>query len=151
MKVMLEGAGKASVELAGKRGVFPNFKGSVHDRPGGTRMRNATVLSIAPTGTISIIAGCSSGIEPLFALAFVRNVMAGTRLLEVNPVFERIARDRGLYSRELIEKIAQKGSLQSIEGIPEDIAGVMVTDWDISPEWHVKMQAVFQKYTDNSV
>ena len=151
MKVMLEEATRASVELAGKRGVFPNFKGSVYDRPGGPRMRNATVLSIAPTGTISIIAGCSSGIEPLFALAFVRNVMEGTRLLEVNPVFERIAHDRGFYSRELMEKIARKGTLQGIEGIPEDIADVMVTDWDIAPEWHVKMQAVFQKYSDNSV
>ena len=151
MKFMLEEATKTSVELAGERGVFPNFKGSAYDRAGGPRMRNATVLSIAPTGTISIIAGCSSGIEPLFALAFVRNVMEGTRLLEVNPVFERIARDRGFYSRELMEKIAQKGSLQDIEGIPEDVAKVMVTDWDIAPEWHVKMQAVFQKYSDNSV
>jgi ribonucleoside-diphosphate reductase alpha chain len=151
MKVMREEATGASVELAAKRGVFPNFKGSVYDRPGGPRMRNATVLSIAPTGTISIIAGCSSGIEPLFALSFVRNVMEGTRLLEVNPVFERIARQRGFYSRELMEKIAQQGTLKGIKGIPQDIAGVMVTDWDIAPEWHIKMQAMFQKYTDNSV
>jgi ribonucleoside-diphosphate reductase alpha chain len=77
--------------------------------------------------------------------------MEGTRLLEVNPVFERIARDHGFYSQELMEKIAQKGSLQDIEGIPEDVAKVMVTDWDIAPKWHVKMQAVFQKYSDNSV
>jgi len=151
MKVMLEEATKASAELAEKRGVFPSFRGSVYDRRGGRRLRNATVLSIAPTGTISIIAGCSSGIEPLFALAFVRNVMEGTRLLEVNPAFERIARGRGFYSRELMEKIAQKGTLRGIKGVPGDIADVMVTDWDIAPEWHVKMQAVFQKYSDNSV
>ncbi len=151
MKFMLEEARKTSVELAARRGVFPNFKGSVYDRPDGPRMRNATVLSIAPTGTISIIAGCSSGIEPLFALAFVRNVMEGTRLLEVNPSFERIAREQGFYSKELMEKVAQKGTLHGISGIPEDTARVLVTDWDIAPEWHVRMQAVFQKYSDNSV
>lgn len=146
-----ERARQASIRLATERGVFPNFPGSVYDRPGGPRLRNATVLSIAPTGTISIIAGCSSGIEPLFALAFVRNVMEGARLLEVNPVFDQMARERGLFSAELMEKVAQKGTLRDIEGIPEDVRRVFVTDWDISPEWHVKMQAVFQKYTDNSV
>ncbi len=155
MKLMLEEARKTSVKLATTRGVFPNFKGSVYDKPEGSgdrlKMRNATVISIAPTGTISIIAGCSSGIEPLFALAFVRNVMEGTRLLEVNPVFEEIARERGFYSKELMEKIAQKGTLRGIPGIPEDVAKVLVTDWDIEPEWHVRMQAVFQKYSDNSV
>ena len=91
---------------------FPTSRGSIYDRPGGPRMRNATVLSIAPTGTISIIAGCSSGIEPLFALAFVRNVMEGTRLLEVNPVFEQVARERGFYSPDLMEHIARKGTLR---------------------------------------
>ena len=114
-------------------------------------MRNATVLSIAPTGTTSIIAGCSSGIEPLFALAFVRNVMEGTRLLEVNPIFEEVARERGFYSPELMEKVAQKGMLQGIEGIPDDVRRIFVTDWDISAKWHIRMQAVFQKYPDNSV
>lgn len=151
MKFMLEEAQKTSVEMAVKRGTFPNFKGSVYDKPGGLKMRNATVLSIAPTGTISIIAGCSSGIEPLFALAFVRNVMEGTRLLETNPEFERIARERGFYSKDLMEKVAQKGTLQKIPEVPEDVKKVMVTDWDIEPEWHVRMQAVFQKYSDNSV
>jgi ribonucleoside-diphosphate reductase alpha chain len=161
MKLMLEEARKESVKLASTRGVFPNFEGSVYDHPDRAasgkvaksklRMRNATVLSIAPTGTISIIAGCSSGIEPLFALAFVRNVMEGTRLLEVNPIFEQVARERGFYSKELMENIAQQGTLQGIPGIPEDLARVMVTDWDIEPEWHIRMQAVFQKYSDNSV
>ena len=107
--------------------------------------------SIVPTGTISIIAGCSSGIEPLFALAFVRNVMEGTRLLETNPVFEQVAMERGFYSRELMEDIAQNGTLRRIPGIPEDIRRVFITDWDIEPHWYVRMQAIFQKYTDNSV
>ncbi|MBI4187287.1 MAG: adenosylcobalamin-dependent ribonucleoside-diphosphate reductase [Chloroflexi bacterium] len=148
---IMEKAREASAALATERGVFPNFPGSVYDRPDGPRLRNATVLSIAPTGTISIIAGCSSGIEPLFALAFVRNVMEGTRLLEVNPLFEQVARERGFFSPELMESIAQRGSLQGVQGIPEDVRRVFVTDWDIAPEWHVRMQAVFQKYTDNSV
>jgi ribonucleoside-diphosphate reductase alpha chain len=152
MKFMLDEARKTSQMLALSRGVFPNFKGSVYDRPGNAqKMRNATVLSIAPTGTISIIAGCSSGIEPLFALSFVRNVMEGTRLLEVNPAFEQIARQRGFYSKELMEKIARKGTLRGISEVPLDVARVLVTDWDIRPEWHVRMQAVFQKYSDNSV
>ncbi len=144
-------AKEASMELAKKRGVFPNFAGSIYDRPGGPRLRNATVLSIAPTGTISIIAGCSSGIEPLFALAYARNVMEGTRLLEVNPVFEAVAKERGFHSAELMQQIARQGSLKDIGAIPEEIRRLFVTDWDIAPEWHVRMQAVFQKYTDNSV
>lgn len=151
IKFISEKALAASANLATKRGVFPSFNGSIYDRPDGPKPRNATVLSVAPTGTISIIAGCSSGIEPLFALAFVRNVMEGTRLLEVNPVFEGIARKRGFYSRELMEDIAQKGTLRRIQGIPEDVRRIFITDWDIEPEWHVRMQAVFQKYTDNSV
>jgi len=151
MKFISEEAHKASAKLAGERGVFPNFPGSIYDRPDGPRLRNATVLSIAPTGTISIIAGCSSGIEPLFALAFIRNVMEGARLLEINPFFERVARQQDFFSPELMEKVAQKGTLQGIPGIPEEVRRVFVTDWDITPEWHVRMQAVFQKYTDNSV
>ena len=151
IKFISEKAMAASAKLAEARGTFPNFPGSIYDRPGAPKLRNATVLSIAPTGTISIIAGCSSGIEPLFALSFVRNVMEGTSLLEVNPVFEQVARERGFHSLELMQEIAKKGTLASISGIPEDIRRVFVTDWDIAPEWHVRMQAVFQKYTDNSV
>ncbi len=150
IKFMSDEAHRASVDLAGQRGVFPSFPGSIYDRPGGPRMRNATVLSIAPTGTISIIAGCSSGIEPLFALTFVRNVMEGTRLLEVSPVFEQVAKERG-FTPDLMQTIAQKGTLRGIEGVPEDVRRVFVTDWDIAPEWHIRMQAIFQKYTDNSV
>jgi len=142
---------RVSSALAQKRGVFPNYWSSIYDRPGSVKMRNATVLSIAPTGTISIIAGCSSGIEPLFALAYVRNVMEGTRLLETNPLFEQTARERRFYSPELLEQIARKGTLRDIAGVPEDVRRVYVTDWDIAPEWHVRIQAAFQKYTDNSV
>ena len=151
MRFMLEEARQASVRLAGQRGTFPNFAGSIYDRPDGLKMRNATVLSIAPTGTISIIAGCSSGIEPLFALAFVRNVMDGTRLLEVNPVFEQVARERRFYSKDLMDQVARTGTLKEIDGIPEDVRRIFVTDWDIAMEWHVRIQAVFQRYSDNSV
>ncbi len=151
MSFIYEKAAATSMDLAEKRGVFPNFPGSVYDRPDGPRLRNATLLSIAPTGTISIIAGCSSGIEPLFALAYVRNVMEGTRLLEVNPIFEAVAKKRGFYSSELMQHIARRGSIRRITAAPEDVRRLFVTDWDIAPEWHVRMQAVFQKYSDNSV
>ncbi|MCL4873919.1 vitamin B12-dependent ribonucleotide reductase [bacterium] len=141
---------QASRDLATERGTFPNFKGSIYDGKG-KPPRNATVTTIAPTGTISIIAGCSSGIEPLFALAFTRNVMEGTELLEVNPLFEEAAREMGFDSPELMKEVAQKGTLHDVEGIPDEAKRVFVTAHDISPEWHIKMQAAFQKYTDNAV
>jgi len=144
-------AHRASSKLAAKRGPFPNYRGSRYDRPESAPLRNASLLSIAPTGTLSIIAGCSSGIEPLFALAFARNVMEGTRLLETNPLFEQAARERGFYSEGLMEEVARKGTLAGVGGAPEDIRRLFVTDHDISPEWHVRMQAVFQKHTDNAV
>ncbi|VVB97169.1 Vitamin B12-dependent ribonucleoside-diphosphate reductase [uncultured archaeon] len=137
----------ASERLAGERGAFPNFHGSIYKTP----IRNSTVTTVAPTGTISIIAGCSSGIEPLFAVSFVRNVMEGTKLFEVNPFFETVAKERGFYSEELIMKIARTGRLAGIEEVPEDIRRVFVTAFDVRPEWHVKMQAVFQKHCDNAV
>jgi ribonucleoside-diphosphate reductase alpha chain len=142
---------QASIQLASDRGVFPNFSGSIHNQPGNPKLRSATVLSIAPTGTISILAGCSSGIEPIFALSFVRNVMEGTQLLEVNPLFEQVARERGFFSHELLEKVALQGSLKGVSEIPEDVQRLFVTDWDIDWQWHVKMQAAFQKHVDNSV
>jgi len=150
MSFISEEARKKSVELGEERGSFPNFEGSVWDKKGYSAMRNATVTSIAPTGTISIIAGTSSGIEPFFAISYVRNVM-GTQLLEINPVFEEIARERGFYSSELMTKVARSGSIQGIKEIPSDVRRVFVTALDIAPEWHVKMQATFQKYTDNAV
>ncbi len=141
---------RASQFLAAIRGVFPNYEKSIYAKRG-FRTRNATVNTIAPTGTISIIAGCSSGIEPLFAISFVRNVLSGTKLFEVNPHFEEIARARGFYSKELIAEIAQSGSIQKIKGIPADIKRTFVTAFDVTPREHVQIQAAFQKYTDNSV
>jgi ribonucleoside-diphosphate reductase alpha chain len=140
---------KASENLAEERGVFPNYDGSIY--AGGPRVRNATITTIAPTGSLSIIAGCSSGIEPLFAVSFVRTVMEGTRLLEVNPYFERMAREEGFFSRELMEKISETGSIHDIEEIPEDIRRVFLTAHDITPEDHIRTQAAFQKYVDNAV
>ncbi len=142
---------QASARLAAERGVFPNFEGSIFDHPDGFPIRNATVTTIAPTGTISIIASCSSGIEPAFALAYERNVMDGTRMLEVNPVFRDVLDKEGLYSDELMQKVIYEGSIAHIEEIPEHIRRVFVTSHDISPEWHVKIQAAFQKSTDNAV
>lgn len=151
MKFFSKEAIQASVKLAKERGSFPNFKGSIWEKRGYGAMRNATITTIAPTGTISIIAGTTSGIEPLFAVSFVRNVMEGTKLLEVNPLFEEMAKNKGIYSKELTMEIAKTGSIQDISGIPEDLRRVFVTTFDITPEWHVRIQAAFQKYTDNAV
>ncbi len=141
----------ASRHLAKDRGVFGNFDKSIFKDKEDCAYRNATTTTIAPTGTLSIIAGCSSGIEPLFALSFVRRVMDNDELLEVNSCFEKVARERGFYSRELLDTIAQKGSINYISEIPDDVRDVFVTAHDVSPEWHVRMQAAFQKYTDNAV
>jgi len=151
MKFIQEESKKASHELAKERGVFPNFKGSIYDAPGMLPVRNATTTTIAPTGTISIIANCSSGIEPIFAICYIRNVMDNTELIEVNPIFEKIAYERGFYSDDLMMEIAKKGSIKDIKQIPEDVRRIFVTALDIAPEWHVKMQAAFQKYVDNAV
>lgn len=140
---------KASAALAEERGVFPNYEKSIYD--GKKRLRNATVTTIAPTGTLSIIAGCSSGIEPLFAVSFVRTVMEGTKLIEVNPYFEKVAKERGFLSRELMEKIADKGSIQEFAEVPEDVKAFFVTAHDITPLEHITMQAAFQRYVDNAV
>ena len=140
-----------SAELASERGVFKNFKGSVYDHPDMPRVRNATVTTIAPTGTISIIAGCSGGIEPLFALAFERNILGGTKMLEVNSYFEERLKEVGIFSESLMQRVIDEGSIAHIDEIPEDIRRVFVTSHDISPQWHVRIQAAFQKYTDNAV
>jgi ribonucleoside-diphosphate reductase alpha chain len=151
MKFISEEATKKSVEIGEKRGAFPNFKGSLWEKRGYKTIRNSTVTTVAPTGTISIIGGCSGGIEPIFAVAFVRNVMEGTRLLEIQPTFEEVAKDRGFYSRDLMLKVAKTGSIQNMEEVPEDVRRIFVTALDIDPEWHVRMQAAFQKYVDNAV
>ncbi len=140
----------ASAALAKERGVFPNFSKSVYSKKN-LRLRNATVNTIAPTGTISIIAGCSSGIEPLFAVSFVRNVLSGTRLFEINPLFEAAARKRRIHNRELLSEIARRGTLADIKQIPKDIKRVFVTAFDVRPREHVLIQSAFQKYTDNAV
>ena len=137
--------------LAEKRGAFPNFKGSVFDKPGAPPMRNATITTIAPTGTLSILAGCSSGVEPLFAIVFVRRVMDNTELLEVHPIFEEMARAKGFYTPELMREIARTGGLHGAKNVPDEIRRVFVTAHDITPEWHIRIQAAFQKFTDNAV
>ena len=142
---------EASKDLSSQRGVFSNYDMSVYKNYEGCSYRNATTTTIAPTGTLSIIADCSSGIEPLFALSFVRNVMDNDKLFEVNPYFEKVAKERGFYSRELMDLIAEKGSIQDFEGIPGDVKSVFVTAHDVSPESHIRMQAAFQKHTDNAV
>ncbi len=143
---------KVSVQLAKDRGTFPAFANSTYDSPQGLRVRNATTTTIAPTGTLSIIADCSSGIEPLFAVSYTRaNILDDDTLIEVHPLFEDIAKQRGFYNQALMEEIAQTGSIQHIDYIPEDVKKIFVTAHDISPEWHVRMQAAFQKYTDNAV
>ena len=142
---------EASKCLAEKRGVFENFDKSIFKNQKGCTYRNASTTTIAPTGTLSIIANCSSGVEPLFALSFVRNVMDNDKLLEVNPYFENVAKEKGFYSSELMDTIALEGGVQHIDEIPEDVRKVFVTAHDISPEWHIRMQAAFQKHTDNAV
>lgn len=151
MKFIAEESRKASVQLGASRGSFPNFHGSLWQKQGHKSMRNATTTVIAPTGTLSIIAGVSSGIEPLFAISFVRKVLTDRRLLEINRIFERTAKEKGFYSAQLMMDIAKKGSVQKMKGVPKDIQKLFVTALEIAPEWHVKMQAAFQKYTDNSV
>ncbi len=151
MKFILDEGRKASENLAKKRGVFPNFSKSIFVKSKNPGLRNATITTIAPTGTISIIAGCSSGIEPLFAVSYVRNVLDNKELIEVNPLFLKIAKERKFYSEDLIKKISIYGSIQNITEIPEDIRKIFVVAHDISPEWHIKIQAAFQQYTDNAV
>jgi ribonucleoside-diphosphate reductase alpha chain len=138
-----------SEELADLRGTFPAWKGSVHEK-NGKKVRNATITTIAPTGSISIIAGCSSGIEPIFALAYKRQVAIG-EWYETNPLFEKELKERGIYSEELMDRICEEGSVKHFEDIPEDIRKIFVTAHDIEPEWHLKIQSAFQKYVDNAV
>ncbi|MBD3156077.1 MAG: vitamin B12-dependent ribonucleotide reductase [Candidatus Aenigmarchaeota archaeon] len=153
MKFIRDEGRKISEELGKERGSFDSFKGSVWEKKGYKYMRNATVTTIAPTGTIGVIAGCSQGCEPLFAISYVRNVREtiGSDLVYVNPDFEAKAIMAGIYDEEFMKKIARKSSVQGFEEIPKEIREVFVTAHDISPEWHVKMQGAFQKYTDNAV
>jgi len=141
---------RKSVEIAEERGSFPEFERSVWKNKF-PALRNSTITTIAPTGTISIIAGVSSGIEPLFAVSYVRNILEGIKLVERVPAFERMMLERGVYSDELMSKVTRMGTIQSIKEIPEDLRRLFVTALDIEPSWHVRMQAAFQKHTDNAV
>nr|HPQ41446.1 vitamin B12-dependent ribonucleotide reductase [bacterium] len=140
-----------SRDLADERGPFPNYPGSNWDKPGLRPLRNATVTTIAPTGTISIIAGCSSGVEPLFSVAFKRRILDGEELTEVHPLFLKTALDGGFHSRELMDRIAEEGDIQKITEISPEVKRVFVTAHDVTPEWHVRMQAGFQQHTQNAV
>ena len=151
MKFITDEARMASRMLASERGPFPNFAGSIYDIKGAKPLRNATCSTIAPTGTISIIANTSSGIEPLFAVSYVRQVLDKDVLVEVHPIFERIAKERGFYSAELMKRIAEHGTIADLTEIPEDIRRIFVTSHDITPQDHIRMQAAFQRHTDNAV
>lgn len=151
MKFIHENALEASCELARKRGVFPAYEGSIWHKKG-IKVRNATLTTIAPTGTISIIAGpTSSGIEPNFALCYFRNVLDGEKLIEVDSAFEYTAKMRGFYSQELMKRIASGESIQKLKEIPDDVKRIFKTALEIDPVWHIKMQKAFQEYTDNAV
>lgn len=143
-------ARKESIRLAEIKGVFPQYEKSIYPKQG-IKIRNATTTTIAPTGTLSILAGVSSGIEPLFGLSYIRNVMDNDELIETNPYFKQAAIENGFYSDELMRTIANKGTIHGLKEIPESLQKIFVTAHDTSPECHVKMQAAFQKYTDNAV
>ncbi len=151
VKFIREEADAMSQELGKEKGPFPHIKGSIYDVPNGPTFRNCARITIAPTGTISMIADCSSGVEPLFAISFVKRVMDGQELLYVNDIFKEVAIKRGFYSEELMEKIAAEGTLQHCDEIPEDVRKTFVCAHDITPYWHVRMQAAWQKYTDNAI
>jgi len=142
---------EASMQLARERGAFPAYEESIFPGLGIGPVRNATITTIAPTGTLSIIGACSSGIEPLFALSFARNVMDGDRLVEVNPYFEEALRAAGKYSPEFMEEVSRTGSIRQMSELPAELRRVFVTAMDIAPIWHLRMQAAFQRYTDNAV
>lgn len=151
MKFVLDTSRAASEALAAERGEFPNFKGSIYDVPGAKPLRNATTTTIAPTGTLSIVANCSSGIEPIFAISYIRNIMDNVKMVEVHPYFKEVAQRRDFYAEELMKTIAEKGTIHGLKGIPEDVQKLFVTAHDIEPVWHVRMQSAFQKYTNNAV
>jgi ribonucleoside-diphosphate reductase alpha chain len=151
MKFILDSSINASENLADERGAFPNFQQSIYNTSSSRPLRNATLTTIAPTGTLSIIANCSSGIEPIFAISYIRNILDNTKFVEVHPYFKEVAEKRSFYSAPLMSQIAEKGSIRGLDEVPEDIQKLFVTAHDIEPIWHIKMQAAFQKYTNNAV
>jgi ribonucleoside-diphosphate reductase alpha chain len=151
MKFINENARQASSELAEKRGCFPNWPDSIWNKERNLKVRNAAITCVAPTGTISIIANCSSGIEPLYSLVFVRQVLSGQKLLQTNPVFSEIAANRGIFNEDIARQALQTGSIQTISSIPAEIRKIFKCAYDITPEWHIRMQAGFQKHCDAAV
>jgi ribonucleoside-diphosphate reductase alpha chain len=156
MKFVNDGAHDYSEKLARERGDFPNWANSHWDTKYDRPMRNSCSTTVAPTGTISILADCSGGIEPMFSLAFIRNVLKGQSdgeapMVEINKTFERVARARGFYSEGLMEQVARDGTLAHIDSIPDDVKQVFVCAHDVKPEWHIKMQAAFQRHCDSSI
>lgn len=151
MSTLSEEARRASKALADERGPFPNLGQSIYGRDTRGILRNASLLAVAPTGSLSAVAGCSSGIEPLFALVYARNVLGDQSLIETNPAFHKVACDRGFFTREIMEEVARRGTISNLEQIPEDVRRVFVTDTEVGPEWHLRMQAAFQRHTDNLV
>lgn len=151
METIQDAAVEASQRLAAGRGAFPNFAGSIYALRGEAPRRNATVTTIAPTGSISIIAGVSSGIEPLFAIAFKRRVLDGAELVEVNPLFEELARSNGFYTPDLVATVAKSGTLQHVESVPARYRALFQTAHDVTPRGHIRIQAAFQRHTENAV
>ena len=151
MKFILDTSRRASEALAKDRGAFPNFKGSIYDKKGARPLRNATLTTIAPTGTLSIIANSSSGIEPVFAITYIRNIMDDTKMIEAHPYFQEVAERRGFYKPETMNLIAQKGTIHGVPEVPADVQQLFVTAHDIEAIWHIRMQSAFQKYTNNAV
>ena len=152
MEFIQHEADLASEDLAKTRGVFPAYEGSIYDKPGEIKPRNGARTTIAPTGTTSMLADTSSGCEPLFAITYVKNTIEGKRIFQTSPYFIKELKKRGLYSEELLEKIqANKGSIQNIEELPEDLKKIFVVAGDITPEWHIKIQASLQKYVDSAI
>ncbi|MGQ9508178.1 MAG: adenosylcobalamin-dependent ribonucleoside-diphosphate reductase [Thermodesulfobacteriota bacterium] len=144
-------AREASAQLAEKRGVFLNFKGSIYDRPGGMRLRNATLTTIAPTGTLSLIANCSSGIEPLFSISYTRRALEDMEIQIIDPLFIKFGKKLGFLNETLLKELIEGKALSEIHSVPEEIRKLFITAFEISPSWHIKMQAAFQEYTDNAV
>lgn len=151
MKFINETGRYESARLAEEKGPFPNIKGSIYDLPGVRPVRNATVTTVAPTGTLSIIAGCSSGIEPFYSLSYTRNVLGGVEISEINPLFEEIAREDGFYRDGLIDFVAEGGDIRERKDVPQEVKEIFAPAFEISPEWHIRMQAAFQRHTDNAV
>jgi ribonucleotide reductase alpha subunit len=150
MQIVQDYSHDCSIELAEQRGAFPAWEGSRWDTEKHIKIRNAATTTVAPTGTVSIIADCSGGIEPMFSLAFIRKVM-GTQLIEVNKVFEAYAKEKGFYSEALMERIAKEGTIAHIDEIDDETKRIFVCAHDIAPEWHLKMQAAFQENCDSSI